>query len=92
MLAKSGQLPATKIYAKFKVSPPAISQHLKVLKDANLVQIEKKAQQRIYQINPHAMQEIEEWTKKVRDLWSGRFDKLDKALKFEKKKLAKGKH
>jgi DNA-binding transcriptional ArsR family regulator len=83
MLASHGQLSATEIYDKFSVSPQAISQHLKVLREANFVQVEKRAQQRIYQINPDAMVEVEEWAKQYRLIWSERFELLDKILKAQ---------
>jgi DNA-binding transcriptional ArsR family regulator len=47
LLASRGQLSATEIYANFVVSHPAISQHLKVLREAKLVKMKKHAQQRI---------------------------------------------
>jgi DNA-binding transcriptional ArsR family regulator len=87
MLATKGQLSATDICAKFQVSPPAISQHLKVLREARLVQMEKRAQQRIYQINPEAMQKLEAWARQLNELWTERFDALDEVLKIEKAKL-----
>jgi DNA-binding transcriptional ArsR family regulator len=71
----------------FYVSASAISQHLKVLREANLVEMEKQAQKRIYQINPDAIYEIEEWVKKMTELWNQRFDALDEVLKIEKEKL-----
>lgn len=80
LLAGSGQLTATDIYDKFSTSHPAISQHLKVLKEANLVTMEKKAQTHIYQINPKA----KDWVKKMMLLWNERFSKLDEVLKDEK--------
>ncbi len=86
MLAKSGQLSASDISDKFKVSPPAISQHLKVLREARLVDMEKRAQQRIYQINPDAR----EWVKKMTLLWNERFDALDGVLEAEKRKMKGG--
>ena len=55
MLASEGRLSASEIADRFPVSAPAISQHLKVLREAKLVQVEKRAQQRIYEINPEAM-------------------------------------
>ena len=61
LLASQGELSATQIYASFQISPPAISQHLKVLREANLVKMDKRAQQRIYQINPEAVHELEDW-------------------------------
>src|SRR5256885_847637 len=83
MLAKRGKLSATDISIKFRVSPPAISQHLKVLREAKLVQMEKRAQKRIYQINPGAMIELEHWAKQMTHLWNERFDRLDKVLAIE---------
>ena len=87
LLARSGQLSATEIYAQFQVSPPAISQHLKVLREAKLVLVEKRAQQRIYRINPDAMLELEDWARRLTQLWNERFDALDQVLESEKKKL-----
>ncbi len=86
MLADSGQLSATEIAERFRVTPPAISQHLKILREANLVQVEKHAQQRIYRINPPAMLEVEGWAKQLSALWSQRLDALDEVLQAEKKK------
>ncbi len=84
MLASSGKLSASDIHKKFTVSPPAISQHLKVLRAANLVSVEKKAQKRIYRINTHSIQKLEEWAKKMKQVWNERFDALDKVLAVEK--------
>ncbi len=92
MLATKGRLSATDIYDKFEASPPAISQHLKVLREAKLVLVEKQGQQRIYQFNIEKMYEFERWSQKMTHLWNERFDALDKVLEVEKKKLLKGKH
>ncbi len=85
MLAERGELSATDISDKFDSSPPAISQHLKVLRDTKLVRVEKRSRQRIYQINPRAMNEFEQWVKHTTELWNHRLDKLDKVLQKEKK-------
>jgi DNA-binding transcriptional ArsR family regulator len=87
MLANKGQLSATEISDKFQVSPSAISQHLKVLREAKLVLMEKRAQQRIYQINQQAMVELEEWSRQLRQQWDERFEALDEVLEAEKKKI-----
>lgn len=84
LLARQGPLSASEICEKFPISPPAISQHLKALREANLVQMEKYAQQRIYQINPGAMLELEVWVRQMTDLWNQRFDALDRLLEVEK--------
>ena len=87
LLARSGQLSATEIYAQFQVSPPAISQHLKVLREAKLVLVEKRAQQRIYRINPDAMLELEEWARHITQRWNERFDTLDKLANATQEEL-----
>ena len=87
MLATNGNLAATDIYKKFKVSPPAISQHLKVLREANLVRVERRAQKRIYYINPKPMQELETWIKRFTAEWQERHDVLEELLQKEKLKL-----
>ncbi len=89
LLAASGQLSSTDISNKFHISSPAISQHLKVLREANLVRVEKRAQQRIYSINPASVHELEDWIKKLTKLWEERYDALDRVLEEEKKKLKK---
>ena len=90
MLAKLGQLSATEISEQFSISQQAISQHLKILREAELVLVEKRAQQRIYRVNPQAMLELEQWTRQLRQLWDARFDALGKLLEDEKKQLRGG--
>lgn len=87
LLARSGQLSATEISDRFQVSPSAISQHLKVLREANLVQMEKRAQQRLYRINPDTLAEVEGWARQLTQRWNERFEALDRILEAEKKKI-----
>jgi DNA-binding transcriptional ArsR family regulator len=87
MLARRGPLPASEIGEQFPVSPPAISQHLKILRDANLVRVEKRAQQRLYHINLKTVIELEEWARQMARLWNQRFIALDQVLEQEKKAL-----
>lgn len=86
MLATQGELSATEISDAFPVTPQAISQHLKVLREAELVQVEKRGQQRIYRINPSVVLELEDWATRLRQLWEQRFDALDRVLQAEKAK------
>lgn len=89
ILANQGELSASDICDKFDVSAPAISQHLKILREAKLVQMEKRAQQRIYQINPQAMLQLQGWATQMMQLWNQRFDALDEVLKVERDKILK---
>jgi DNA-binding transcriptional ArsR family regulator len=91
MLAASGNLSATDIYKEFKASPPAISQHLKVLREAKLVRVERRAQKRIYFINPKPMRELETWIKRFTADWQERHDTLEELLEKEKAKIKKEK-
>jgi len=84
LLASSGELSATAIYEQFPVSPQAISQHLKVLREAHLVEMEKRAQKHVYSLNPQALSEFEIWVQHVQQQWSERFDALDAVLEREK--------
>ncbi|MMZ62543.1 Transcriptional repressor SdpR [compost metagenome] len=87
MLADHDGYPASDIHNQFQFSPQAISQHLKILREANLAHVEKKAQQRIYRINTEAMVELEAWVYNMRQRWSSRLDALDVVLKEEMEKL-----
>lgn len=91
LLAKHGRLPASQISKRFPVSPPAISQHLKVLKEAKLVTVEVQAQQRIYALNQAGIREIDQWLSRVKAQWEARFDALDALLTADTKKAKKSK-
>ena len=90
LLASKGQMSATEIYGNFTVSHPAVSQHLRVLREAELVRLQKDAQRHIYSLNPGGMNELEVWVKEMTELWSRRFDRLDEVLLAEKRKRPKG--
>jgi len=92
MLASQGPLSATQISASFPVSAPAISQHLKILREASLVRMEKRAQQHIYQINSDAIREVERWAWQLGRVWNERYDALDQVLEAEKKKTLLDSH
>jgi DNA-binding transcriptional ArsR family regulator len=86
-LASQGQLSATQIAGQFPISPQAISQHLKVLRETRWVKVEKRAQQRIYQVNVEASDDLEAWAHQLRMLWSQRFDLLEQVIESEKGRL-----
>ena len=65
---------------RFAISRPAVSQHLKVLREAGLVSVRKDAQRRIYRLNSEGLVEVEGWLEKVREFWSDRLDELERVL------------
>jgi DNA-binding transcriptional ArsR family regulator len=87
LLAINGELVATAIYEQFPVSPQAISQHLKVLREANLVEMEKRAQKHVYRLNPQTLSQFEAWVQQTRQMYEDRFSSLDAVLESEKQKL-----
>ena len=87
ILASSGELTATAIYEHFSVSPQAISQHLKVLREAQLVVMEKHAQKHVYRLNQETLSLFETWVQQTRQRWEERFSALDSVLEREKLKL-----
>ena len=90
LLASRGELSATDIYEQFSVSPQAISQHLKVLREAKLVVMEKRAQKHLYRLNPQTLSQFETWVQQTRRRWEEHFEALDKVLEAEKQKLTQG--
>lgn len=85
-LLGSGEQPAGAIVARFPISPPAVSQHLKTLREAGLVRVRVDGQRRIYSLDPDGFAEMEAWFEKMRRFWSGRLDALQRELKKEERK------
>jgi len=87
-LANSGQLSATTISRKFHVSAPAISQHLKILREAGLVRMEKRAQQHLYSINSDALHELEGWARRMAEQYERRYDALERLVKEQERQAS----
>jgi DNA-binding transcriptional ArsR family regulator len=79
------ELSAGAIASRFDMSAPAVSQHLKVLKDAKLVSVRANAQQRIYSLNRDGFEELEDWLERIRRYWAKNLDRLEKILRDEDK-------
>jgi DNA-binding transcriptional ArsR family regulator len=58
------------------LSQPAVSKHLRVLRDAGLVEVRPVAQRRLYRVRPEPLMALDEWLAPYRALWSGRLDAL----------------
>ncbi len=66
---------------QFDMTRPAVSQHLRVLREAGFVAVRKDAQRRIYRLNPEGLGELEQWLATVKRFWGPRLDNLEQALK-----------
>ena len=80
ILAHRGQLSASEICDEFEVTPQAMSQHLRVLREAKVVRMEKQAQRRLYSLDPRSMDDIRAWAAQMAGLWIGRLNRLATAL------------
>lgn len=72
--------------SEFSISPPAVSQHLKALKSAGLVQVRVEAQRRIYALDPRGLDDLRQWIARVDRFWNERLDALERELRAEAKK------
>jgi DNA-binding transcriptional ArsR family regulator len=66
------------------ISQPAVSKHLRILKDAGLVDMRVQAQQRIYTLQPKGLAELEAWIAKYKVFWPDRLDALEQHLSEKK--------
>ena len=66
---------------QFDMSRPAVSQHLKVLRDVGIVASRADAQRRIYRLSDEGLEEIDAWLAKVRAYWTPRLDRLEQVLR-----------
>lgn len=71
------------IAGNFTASAPAISQHLKVLRETGLVRVSREGAKRIYELDPAALDEMEAWVARTRATWDRRLDALQRQLENE---------
>lgn len=74
---------AGELVAEFDMTAPAISQHLKVLREAGLVTTRAEGQTRIQALNPAGFDELDTWLERTRAIWSRRLDALERELRAE---------
>ena len=67
------------------IARPGVSRHLRVLREAGLVDVRQDAQRRIYALRPEALAEVDEWLGRYRRLWENRLDALHTEIARGKK-------
>ncbi|MGN6301501.1 MAG: ArsR/SmtB family transcription factor [Angustibacter sp.] len=72
-----GEQSAGELSAHFAVSRPAVSRHLRVLREAGVVNVEPRGTHRVYALRPEALADVEDWLAEVRGSWSQRLDALE---------------
>jgi DNA-binding transcriptional ArsR family regulator len=81
---KASERPATQLAAEFDVTPSALSQHLKALRDAGLVSERREGRQRIYTLCPARLREVSQWVQAFSGFWPDAMDALGNHLRRKK--------
>jgi DNA-binding transcriptional ArsR family regulator len=76
-LLAHGEVAAGELADRFPVSRPAVSRHLRVLREAGLVTARADGKRRLYALDPRPLRELDDWLEPYRDLWERRLDALD---------------
>ena len=76
-LLAGGEVSAGELAAHFPVSRPAVSRHLRVLREAGLVRARVAGQRRLYVLDPQPLADLDAWLAPYRRLWAQRLDALD---------------
>lgn len=79
-LLREGERPVGDLVDALDTSQPLVSKHLRVLRDAGLVEARADAQRRVYRLRTEPLAELDEWLAPYRELWSRSLDALDKHL------------
>ncbi len=80
-LLRERELAVNELVEALGMSQPAVSKHLRVLKEAGVVGVHPDAQRRLYYLRPEPMMELDAWLAPYRLLWADRFDRLEELLK-----------
>lgn len=82
---RDGEQPVGHLVAELELSQPAVSKHLRVLREAGLVESRVDAQRRLYRVRPEPLVELYDWLAPYRQLWEQRLDKLEDHLDRRRK-------
>lgn len=79
-LLASDELTVGEIERQLGMAQPTVSKHLRVLRDAGLVEAEVDAQRRLYRLRPEALKDVDAWLAPFRRFWSAHVDALERHL------------
>lgn len=74
------ELAAGELAARFQVSRPAVARHVRVLRQAGLIRERRRAQSRLYRLEPRALAEVDRWLAPYRLFWAARLGDLKRAV------------
>lgn len=79
-LLRSGPRPVNDIGERLRLNQPQVSKHLRVLKAAGIVEVQPRAQQRVYELRAKPLRQLHDWLERYRLLWDARFEGLDELV------------
>ena len=89
-LLRSRERSVGELVGALDVSQPAVSKHLRILREAGLVEARIDAQRRLYRVQPHPLREIDSWLEPYRAMWTRSLDALERQLDSMDRPEAKG--
>jgi len=79
-LLRDSEQPVGELVSQLELSQPAVSKHLRVLRQAGLVHVRGDAQRRLYSVRPEPLRAVDEWLAPYRAMWVARLDDLERHL------------
>lgn len=79
-LLRAGPRAVNDIGERLDLAQPQVSKHLRVLKEAGLVEVQPRAQQRLYELRPQPLRKLHDWLERYRKLWDARFEHMDELV------------
>jgi DNA-binding transcriptional ArsR family regulator len=79
-LLRGGERSVGELVGPLNLSQPGVSKHLRVLREAGLVEVRPDGRQRWYRLRAQPLAEVDEWLQPYREHWSGRLDALERHL------------
>jgi DNA-binding transcriptional ArsR family regulator len=79
-LLSEAERPVGELVAQLELSQPAVSKHLRILREAGLVEVRGDAQRRLYSVRPEPLRAIDEWLTPYRRMWAASLDDLARHL------------
>jgi DNA-binding transcriptional ArsR family regulator len=80
-LLRGGERSVNELVGRLKLSQPGVSKHLRVLRDAGLVDVRADGRRRWYGLRTQPLEEVDQWLEPYRRFWSDRLDALERHLK-----------
>ena len=92
-LLRSGPRSVNAICDRLQLNQPHVSKHLRILKEAGLVDVQPRAQERLYELRAQPLRRLHNWLERYRQIWDARFDELDALIgELKEKEKADGRN